>query len=96
MGKTDPAKLKHIRLIKTIGYTNLHTNLYKLIHLKPFKNNMLETSTYFYTPLDPLLGEREYNIYNIYIYIKIPFYPQDLKGYVEVCRSLLSPIKTIS
>jgi hypothetical protein len=57
---------------------------------------MLETSTNFYTPLDPTALCREYNIYNIYIYIKIPFYLQDLKGYVEVCRSLLSPIKTIS
>ena len=55
---------------------------------------MLETSTYFYTPLAITQTEGENNIYKIYIYIKIPLRRRDQKGYVEVCRSLISALKT--
>ena len=70
-------------------YAKLKPNLYKLLHSKPFKNNGLESSTYFYTPLEIARPSRENNIYKIYIYIKIPLQGRDQKGYVEVCRSLL-------
>jgi hypothetical protein len=80
-----------------IGFrANLHTNFYKLLQPKPFKNKGLETSTNFYTPLATTQRERENNIYKIYIYIKIPLRRRDSKGYVEVCRSLLSALKTKS
>ena len=69
-------------------------NFYKLLHSKPFKNNGLETSTYFYTPLDFARPSKENNIYKYNIYIKIPLRGRDQKGYVEVCRSLISPLKT--
>ena len=74
--------------------SNLCTNFYQTSTLKPFKNNMLETSTYFYTPLAITQAEGENNIYKIYIYIKIPLRRRDPKGHVEVCRSLLSALKT--
>ena len=77
-------------------YTKLKRNLYKLLHSKSFKNNTLETSTNFYTPLAIAQREGKYYIYNyIYIYIKIPLRRRDHRGYVEVCRSLLSVIKTM-
>jgi len=75
-------------------YTKLKRNLYKLLHSKSFKNNTLETSTYFYTPLAIAQREGKYYIYN-YIYIKKPLRQRHHRGYVEVCRSLLSVIKTM-
>ena len=75
-------------------YTKLKRNLYKLLHSKSFKNNTLETSTNFYTPLAIAQREGKYYIYN-YIYIKKPLRQRHHRGYVEVCRSLLSVIKTM-
>ena len=75
-------------------YAKLKPNLYKLLHSKPFINNGLETSTNFYTPLAIAQREGKYYIYN-YIYIKNPLRQRHHRGYVEVCRSLLSVIKTM-
>jgi hypothetical protein len=49
--------LHNVSAIKTVGYDKLKPNFYKLLHSKPFKNNTLETSTNFYTPL--AIGQRE-------------------------------------
>ena len=85
--------LYNVSVIKTISYDKLKRNLYILLHSKPFINNGLETSTNFYTPLAIAQREGKYYIY-IIIYIKKPLRQRGHRGYVEVCRSLLSVIKT--
>ena len=76
-----------------MGYDKLKRNLYQTYTPKSSKNNGLETSTNFYTPLAIAQREGKYYIYN-YIYIKKPLRQRDHRGYVEVCRSLLSQVKT--
>jgi len=74
-------------------YDKLKPNLNQTYTPKSSKNNTLETSTNFYTPLAIAQREGKYYIYN-YIYIKKPLRRRDHRGYVEVCRSLLSQVKT--
>ena len=75
-------------------YAKLKPNLNQTYTPKPFINNALQTSTNFYTPLAIAQREGKYYIYN-YIYIKKPLRQRHHRGYVEVCRSLLSVIKTM-
>ena len=85
--------LHKLSVVKTRVYDKLKRYLHQTYTLKSSKNNTLQTSTNFYTPLDSTPLCRENNIYNIYIYIKITPKLWNFKRYVEVCRSLLKWFK---